>query len=35
MFGKIKYLTEGEAMIEANINAGEDIDVMNMNVVFE
>ena len=35
MFGNIKYLTEGEAIIEANVNSGEDIDVMNMNVVFE
>ena len=35
MFGNIKYLTEGEAIIEANIKSGEDIDVMNANVVFE
>ena len=35
MFGKIKYITEGEAHIEANILEGQDTDVMNMNVVFE
>ena len=35
MFGKIKYITEGEAHIEANIKEGQDVDVMNMNVVFE
>ena len=35
MFGKIKYITEGEAHIEANIKEGQDSDVMNMNVVFE
>ncbi len=35
MFGKIKYITEGEAHIEANILEGQDTDVMNMNVIFE
>ena len=35
MFGKIKYITEGEAHVEANIMEGQDTDVMNMNVVFE
>ena len=35
MFGKIKYITEGEAHVEANILEGQDTDVMNMNVVFE
>lgn len=35
MFGKIKYITEGEAHVEANLQEGQDADVMNMNVVFE
>jgi len=35
MFGKIKYITEGEAHVEANLLEGQDTDVMNMNVVFE
>src|SRR5574344_317596 len=35
MFGKIKYITEGEAHIEANLKEGQDTDVMNMYVVFE
>jgi DNA helicase HerA-like ATPase len=35
MFGKIKYITEGEAQVEANILEGQAIDVMNMNVIFE
>jgi uncharacterized protein len=35
MFGKIKYITEGEAHVEANLQEGQDTDVMNMNVVFE
>ena len=35
MFGKIKYITEGEAYIEANIKEGQDVDVLNMNVIFE
>jgi len=35
VFGKIKYITEGEAHVEANLQEGQDVDVMNMNVVFE
>ena len=35
MFGNIKYITEGEAHVEANLKAGQDSDIMNMNVVFE
>ena len=35
MFGKIKYITEGEAHVEANLQEGQELDVMNMNVVFE
>ena len=35
MFGKIKYITEGVAHVEANLLEGQDSDVMNMNVVFE
>ena len=35
MFGKIKYITEGVAHVEANLLEGQDTDVMNMNVVFE
>jgi hypothetical protein len=35
VFGKIKYITEGEAHVEANLKEGQDTDVMNMNVVFE
>lgn len=35
MFGKIKYITEGEAHIESKIEPGQDVDLMNSNVVFE
>lgn len=35
MFGKIKYITEGEAHIESLIQPGQDVDLMNNNVVFE
>ena len=35
MFGNIKYITEGEAHVEANLKEGQELDVMNMNVVFE
>ena len=35
MFGKIKYITEGIAHVEANLLEGQETDVMNMNVVFE
>ena len=35
MFGKIKYITEGEAHVEAKLQEGQDTDIMNMNVVFE
>lgn len=35
MFGKIKYITEGEAHVESNIQPGQDVDLMNNNVVFE
>lgn len=35
MFGKIKYITEGEAHVESNLQPGQDADLMNMNVVFE
>ena len=35
MFGKIKYITEGEAHVESLIQPGQDVDLMNNNVVFE
>ena len=35
MFGKIKYITEGEAHIESLVQPGQDVDLMNNNVVFE
>ena len=35
MFGKIKYITEGEAHVESLLNSGQDADVMNTHVVFE
>ena len=35
MFGKIKYITEGEAHVESKIEPGQDVDLMNSNVVFE
>ena len=35
MFGKIKFITEGEAHIESKIEPGQDVDLMNSNVVFE
>ena len=35
MFGKIKYITEGEAHIESKIEPGQDVDLMNSNVIFE
>ena len=35
MFGKIKYITEGEAHVESLIQPGQDFDLMNNNVVFE
>lgn len=35
MFGKIKYITEGEAHVESLLQPGQDVDLMNNNVVFE
>ena len=35
MFGKIKYITEGEAHVESLVQPGQDVDLMNNNVVFE
>ena len=35
MFGEIKYITEGVAHVSANLKEGQELDVMNMNVVFE
>ena len=35
MFGKIKYITEGEAHVESLLSSGQDADVMNTHVVFE
>lgn len=35
MFGKIKYITEGEAHVKSLIQPGQDVDLMNNNVVFE
>ena len=35
MFGKIKYITEGEAHVESLVRPGQDVDLMNNNVVFE
>ena len=35
MFGKIKYITEGEAHVKSLVQPGQDVDLMNNNVVFE
>ena len=35
MFGKIKYITEGEAHVESLLSSGQTADVMNTHVVFE
>lgn len=35
MFGKIKYINEGDAHVECNLQSGQDVDLMNCHVVFE
>ena len=35
MFGKIKYITVGEAHVKSLVQPGQDVDLMNNNVVFE